>query len=251
MPRSARKHYNTSFFHVMVQGINREYILNQESEMKKYLELLNKYYEKFNLKIISYCIMNNHVHLLLYSDDINEISGFMQCINTSYAMYYNKKHDRCGFVFRDRYKAEGIYSKKHLISCIQYIHANPVKAGICKTEGQYKYSSYNDYIKKSGFVDDDILKLCFENDDDYKKLITKNYGYKDFIEYVERNSKSDKDKIIKYLKANNINMDNIKTDKEKLKELVIKLYKTYEITQTDLANILEINRLKVNRILKK
>ena len=74
MPRISRKNLETSFFHVMVQGIKKEYIFNQKIAIKKYIELLQTEKEKFNLQILAYCVMNNHAHLLIYTEKIEEMS---------------------------------------------------------------------------------------------------------------------------------------------------------------------------------
>ena len=84
--------------------------------------------------------------MLLYANDIKQISNFMKNINSIYAMYYNKKTDRVGYVFRNRFKSVPIMDRKQLYTCIKYIHMNPVKAGKVKEESDYRYSSYNDYL---------------------------------------------------------------------------------------------------------
>ena len=96
MPRLARKDYDTSFFHVMTQGINKECIFNDNTNKEKYIELMCKYLEKYNVKIIAYCIMDNHAHLLVYAKRIYELSEYMRSINTTYAIYYNRKIKRVG-----------------------------------------------------------------------------------------------------------------------------------------------------------
>ena len=88
----------------MVQGINKEYIFKTNEEKNKYLELLKKYYLEFEIDIIAYCIMDNHAHMLLYSEKIQNISNFMRQINSIYAMHYNKKKDRVGYVYRNRFE---------------------------------------------------------------------------------------------------------------------------------------------------
>ena len=70
MPRLARKDFKTPFLHVMVQGINKEYIFSKDDYIKTYLELLHKYLKDFPITIIAYCIMHNHAHLLVYVEDI-------------------------------------------------------------------------------------------------------------------------------------------------------------------------------------
>ena len=152
MPRIAMRDYNTSFFHIMVQGIRKEYIFNENNDINTYLKLIYKYIQKYNVKIIAYCIMNNHAHLLIYVEEIKELSEFMRSINTTYALYYNKKYKRTGYVFRNRYKAEPIFDEIHLINCMNYIHDNPVKAKICNSIKDYKYSSYREYRSNSGEI---------------------------------------------------------------------------------------------------
>ena len=122
MPRIARRDYNTSFFHVMVQGIRKEYVFTEREDIELYIRLIYTYMKKYSVKIIAYCVMNNHAHLLTYVEEIEELSKFMKCINTTYAMYYNKKYKKTGYVFRNRYRAEPIFNQEHLVNCINYIH---------------------------------------------------------------------------------------------------------------------------------
>ena len=161
MPRKSRRLLGETVCHHMVQGINKEEIFKTEDNKEKYIELLKKYYKEFKIDIIAYCIMDNHVHMLLYANDIKQISNFMKNINSIYAMYYNKKTDRVGYVFRNRFKSVPIMDRKQLYTCIKYIHMNPVKAGKVKEESDYRYSSYNDYLNKTGFIHEEILKFIF------------------------------------------------------------------------------------------
>lgn len=105
----------------MVQGINKEYIFKTNEEKNKYLELLKKYYLEFEIDIIAYCIMDNHAHMLLYSEKIQNISNFMRQINSIYAMHYNKKKDRVGYVYRNRFESVPIMTREQMYTCIKYI----------------------------------------------------------------------------------------------------------------------------------
>ena len=87
MPRIARKYLIGKVFHLMVQGLNKEYIFKKDDYKEKYRELVKDHIKEYNIKIIAYCIMNNHAHILIYSEDINKVSKFMQKINTIYAIY--------------------------------------------------------------------------------------------------------------------------------------------------------------------
>ena len=143
MPRLARECLETSIFHVMVQGIKKEYIFKNDRYIRRYLKIIN---EKLNddIEIIAYCIMNNHAHLLIKTEKIEELSKYMQRVNTNYAKYYNyTEGDSIGYVFRNRFKSEPILDKRQLIQCVKYIHQNPVKANMVKKASEYEFSSYN------------------------------------------------------------------------------------------------------------
>lgn len=147
MPRKSRECLDTSFYHIIVQGIKKEYIFNSKVNIEKYIELLMSEKEKFKVELLAYCIMNNHAHILLYTERIAEMSKFMHSVNQKFAQFYNYiNNERVGYVFRDRFKSEPIYNEKYLIRCIRYIHNNPVKARIVKSPHEYKYSTYNNYL---------------------------------------------------------------------------------------------------------
>ena len=113
MPRIARNQMQTTFFHNMTQGINKEYIFEENRCKKKYMELLQKEANEFDIKLIAFTIMDNHAHILLYTESINHMSLFMKNINAKFAMYYNYIYKRVGIVFRNRYKSQPILSEKH------------------------------------------------------------------------------------------------------------------------------------------
>lgn len=136
---------NSSFFHIMVQGINKERIFSTKENKERYLKLIYKNIE--GIEIIAYCIMDNHAHFLVKINKIKAMQEWMQKVNTGYAIYYNKINDRVGYVFRDRYKSQIIKNEKHLYTCLDYIHDNPVKAYICNKKEEYEFSSYMDIYK--------------------------------------------------------------------------------------------------------
>lgn len=97
MPRLPRNNIKTSYFHVMVQGIDKEYIFNRKIDIKYYISILYELKDELNIKIIAYCIMNNHAHLLIHTNDVSNLTKYMHKTNTKYAIYYNKIHDRVGY----------------------------------------------------------------------------------------------------------------------------------------------------------
>ena len=246
MPRIGRKNLDTSFFHVIVQGINKEYIFYKEEYIKKYKELLLDQLDKYDVKIISYCIMNNHAHILIYTKEIELMSEYMKSVNTSYARYYNKSENRVGYVFRNRYESEPIYEEIYLLNCIGYIHNNPVKAKMVNSVGEYKYSSYSDYIYKSGIANEDTIKLVFGSNKAYLEMYNiihqTDCQFKDCI--------NDIDFKLKYDELKQINLEEILSNKEKLKETILELVVKEKMPINKVSELLEISRFKISRILK-
>ena len=112
MPRIARNLLQEKkIFHIMVQGINKEKIFKLGSEKRKYIKLIKENLEEYEINLISYCVMTNHVHLLVYSENISSITQYMHNINTNYAIFYNKSHNRVGYVYRDRYKIHDFFRR--------------------------------------------------------------------------------------------------------------------------------------------
>ena len=229
-----------------MQGINKEYIFKNDEEKKKYLSLLKKYYKMYEVDIICYCIMDNHTHLILYSDNINNISNFMRMVNSMYAIYYNKKYSRVGYVFRDRFKSILIMTREQLYTCIKYIHMNPVKAKIVEKESEYKYSSCNDYLNKSGFLNQRILDFLFFKSQNYIEKF-KSIQYKNIYD----NKVNIKDTLNKFLNQENINLNQLKKERKLLEKFISYLNsKNYKYLKQELADVLGISRVTLYRRIK-
>lgn len=249
MSRIARKNLNASFFHVMSQGINREKIFYKESYRKKYLDLIRENEKNYNIEIIAYCVMSNHVHMLIYIEQINELSNFMRMINTSYARYFNWSEERVGYVFRNRFKSEPILDEKYLWQCIKYIHKNPVKAQMVQKCEDYEFSSYNDYKKKTGVAKNKILNKIFGSEN-YFSNIEHADDFSGFIE-DENNKEEVMEEYIKYfLCRNNMVMPEVLEDKKKLKELINVLLNNANMSKRDVEKRFNISSWKVEQILK-
>ena len=247
MPRRARKNLSTSFFHVITQGINKEYIFNKESYKRKYLKIVKEAKEQYEIDIVAYAIMSNHCHFLIYTENINNLSNFMKKVNEDYARYYNYMENRVGYVFRDRIKSILIMTREQLYVCIKYIHMNPVKAKIVEKESEYKYSSYNDYLNKTGFLNQRILEFLFHKSQNYIEKF-KSIPYKDIC-----NKKINIEEILnKFLKQKNISLNQIKKETKFLSEFLYYLNsKNYQYSKQELANILRIGRATLYRKIKK
>lgn len=230
----------------MVQGINKEYIFETNEEKDKYLELLRKYYKQFETNIIAYCIMNNHVHMMLYSEKIQNISKFMKQVNSTYAMYYNKKKDRVGYViYRDRFKSLPIMTREQMYTCMKYIHMNPVKAGIVEKEEQYKYSSYHDYLNQTGFVNKEILEFVFSSSKNYIETF-RTIEYKNLNTH---NKKSNLEEILNhFLIHEKTNLSEIRKNQLLIQKFMNHLNSNqYQFSKLEIARILKISRATLYR----
>lgn len=223
MPRLPRSYIKTSFFHVITQGINKSYIFEKAEDIKYYIKIMYHLTKEQKIKIIGYCIMNNHAHMLIETEEIEELSKYMQRLNTKYGKYYNKKYNRVGYVFRDRYRAEGIYTEEYLYNCLKYIYNNPVKAGICKKAEDYPYSNYKRIDKE----------------------LNENYTFID----VDDNDEDIGEEIIKkFLKESEMELIDLKRNKRKLKELIIILKEQYNISLRNIAKKVHMGREKIRRL---
>ena len=141
--------------HLIVRGIGRQLLFEEDPDYRYYLSLLKRYSIETGVRICAFCLMENHVHLLTYDKDLN-IPLFMKKTGISYTGYFNHKYQRSGHLFQDRYKSKAIESGSYLLSAMRYIHNNPVKAGLCSVD-QYRWSSWKYYDGVTGMVDTDIV----------------------------------------------------------------------------------------------
>lgn len=148
MPRQAREKSEFSTYHVIQRGNERKNIFLSNDDKSKFLETLARMKVKYNFILEAYCLMDNHVHMLI-NDNGNDISQIFKSINISYAYYFNRIYRRTGHLFQDRFKSEMIDDEKYLLQVSKYIHNNPVKAGLVKNAEDYEWSSYSIYLGKT------------------------------------------------------------------------------------------------------
>lgn len=128
----------------MVRGVNRQDIFHDEDHFRKYLDILLSVLLESGSRLLGYCLMRNHAHLLIDTGN-SSISEIMKSLGISYAQWYNRKNERCGHVFQDRFKSEPVENDSYLFTVIRYIHQNPVKAGIVAKAEDYPWSSCRSY----------------------------------------------------------------------------------------------------------
>lgn len=248
MPRKILQNINTDFFHVIVQGINKEYIFNQEVFMNKYLKLIYQYSNEFNINLISYCIMGNHTHMLIECKKNKNLSSFMKIVNQKFAQYYNYKKDRVGTVFRDRFLYEPIYNQTYLLNCFVYIHNNPKKANIVTNCSEYKYSSYNDYINKTGVASFNNINLLF-NTQNYLYIFKELHSRGTYALDIDITSSEILNlKIKEFESQNSTNLKSILQNKNQITNLIIYLKTSYSPLRLSDIDISKELNLSVNQI---
>ena len=131
MARQARKKSNSGIYHIILRGINRQQIFEDGEDYSKFLRILEECKAISKFEIFAYCLMNNHIHLLL--KEVKEpIEQVMKRITTRFVYWYNIKYQRSGHLFQDRFKSEPVESDEYFLTVIRYIHQKPVKAGLCE-----------------------------------------------------------------------------------------------------------------------
>ena len=144
MPRQARKKSENGIYHIMLRGINQQQIFEDEEDYAKFLDILKECKEISEYKVFAYCLMGNHIHLLV-KEGTENLEQMFKRICGRFVYWYNTKYRRVGHLFQDRFKSEPVDSERYFFTVLRYIHQNPVKAGICKRVEDYIYSSYSEY----------------------------------------------------------------------------------------------------------
>lgn len=238
----------------MTRGINKNKIFKSISDKQKLINIIREKLNEVDCKVYAYCVMDNHLHLLLNSS-IENLSLFMKKINISYAMYYNSKNDRIGPVFQDRFKSETILNDRYFYGVIRYIHNNPVKANIVAKPEKYNWSSMSEYIgDKADIVHINGIQLIqksFETESSFMKFhqIQDEHNYLEIEEEDELKNIKLSEKIIKnYLEEVNLKDINELIDKN---ELIIRLLKTKQYSYRKIAELVECSVYQVHTSNKK
>jgi putative transposase len=259
MPRLSRKFSNSQIYHVMLRGNEKKYLFYDEDDKERLLDTLKVKKENGEYLLYAFCLMDNHVHLVVKDCD-NNLPSIMKRINTSYAYYFNKKYKRVGHVFQDRYRSEVIEDEAYLLSVIKYVHNNPVEARMVEHAAQYKWSSFNIYTgasANSGLVEiAQILELYSLTRETAIQLFikhtneevedTKVLDINDDVD-IEENEKIRK-YLDRYLYLNNIESIDYVIKRKDDRNKIIRELKGTGLSVRKIASILGLNRNIVQRI---
>jgi len=265
LPRQRRKIGLSKIYHVIARGNERKDIFLDDEDKNKFIQIIINKKNKNEYILYAYCLMNNHLHLLLKEQE-DGISRIMRRINTAYAYYFNKKYDRVGHVFQNRFKSEPVENDRYLISLIRYIHNNPVKAKIANQPHQYKWSSYSLYlIEQKCIIDkEEILNFFSLNKPKAIRLFNefcRQQNNDTFMDYQEvfkeakeiTSVEKTKEYTSRYLKEKGLQIESLKDkiNKEYRDKLIIELIEKTNLSYREIANILGFSRRVVEKRVNK
>lgn len=256
MPRVAREISKTKVYHIILRGNDKQDIFYDEQDYEKFKNEVIKSKEKYQCDLYAYCLMNNHVHLVIY-DKEDKISKIIQSISISYSSYFSKKYEKVGHLFQNRFLSKNIETREYLLEVVRYVHQNPLKAKIANTD-KYKWSSYQEYVYNDKIINSNLILSIFGNT---KQEAIKNFIFfhsyneeklNDDVEYEMIGRLTDdklKEKIEKLLEINDVR--EIRTyDTEIRNEKLKKIKEIKGTTKVQLSRVLGINKKMLERVMK-
>lgn len=248
MSRKARVLSTTNIYHIILRGVNRQTIFWDREDRVIFLNRLSRYKDICGYELFAYCLMDNHIHLLL-REGKEPLSIVFRRLLDSYVHWYNAKYDRCGNLFQDRYKSEPVNDERYFLKLVHYILHNPVVAGICSRPEKYEYSSASEYIlNRSGITDiDHVLRMM-----DQKVL-------KDFLikpaEIDQQKNREDHPSLVKINDKKAVDIitgklgKSVPVDQEVLKQN-IRSFLDKGISMRQISRITALSRTVLYRLLK-
>ena len=141
MPRPFREECHGAVHHVWARGVRKTLIYRDDFDCLRYLVMLGRAVEEFGWRCLAYCLMGNHMHLVIETPRPNLGKG-MERLHGDYASAFNARHDVSGHVFQSRYKNKRARNDPHLWQMNRYVAQNPVKARLCSRPEDWRWSSY-------------------------------------------------------------------------------------------------------------
>lgn len=251
MPRQPRRKSHSGTYHCMMRGINKQDIFLEEKDYLEFQNILKKTQKEFLYQLYSYVLMPNHIHLEIKVENQN-LSQSVHSILTIYAKYFNRKYDRTGHVFENRFLSKNVENSSYLLNLVRYIHQNPLKARISKME-QYKWSSYQEYFKKEKIEKEnqicntkEVLRLFSKDKEqvlqeflNFNKEVVTFQESDELLEYEMKNKLTDEE-VIYFMKEKLgiVNVQEIQKYKVNYRnEIIYKLKMMKGITQPQIVRI--------------
>jgi len=171
MPRTARIILTGYPHHILQRGHNRQTVFASDEDYLYYLDNLKEWKEKLGCKVYAYCLMTNHVHLVIDpGDDERNLALLMKRVAGRQTRYVNKLEQRSGSLWEGRYKSSPINTNEYLLACCRYVELNPVRAGMVVDPLAYRWSSYGSKVgvHRQAWLDDDPCYLALADSPDQR-----------------------------------------------------------------------------------
>jgi len=241
MSRRARVLSCTNVYHVMFRGVNKRQIFFDDEDHQYLIDTINRYKIISGYEVYAFCLMDNHFHLLIKIGQ-EPLGIVFRRIGDAYVFWYNKKYDRCGHLFQNRYRSEPVEDEQYLLHVWRYILQNPIKAGICKLPQEYKWSSALEYCYGKACITD-MAYIFGILGDNLKDYMQKNDEDEVWRNDHGRHRLSDKEAL------KIIQNDNMPEEKEKLPSWV-KRQITAGISVRQLSRLSGITKNRIERMKK-
>ncbi|MTI80138.1 MAG: transposase [Firmicutes bacterium] len=259
MPRHQREKSKSGYYHIMIRGNERKNIFQDEEDKFRFVETLYKKKQENRFSLHAFCLMDNHVHLMLREGE-EDVATVMKRITVSYVYYFNKKYKRVGHLFQDRFKSENVEDDGYVLALVRYIHQNPVRAGMVKSVSEYKWSSYNCYLNENNYfakaIETETILGLFSGDNRIAKKHFKEYmeeeAQEEFIDLVGEVEVMDEE-TAKELFETMLSLGNNPDGNAKMQisdNLIKEFRKKTNLSIRKIAAISGLNKDKVNKMLK-
>lgn len=156
MARRGRQLAESEIYHVMLRGVNRDAIFLEDVDRQRFLTVLAVVKEASGCQIFAYCLMTNHVHLVLRVTD-EPLAVVVKRIGVRYAGWFNHRYGRVGHLFQDRFTSRPVEDDAYLVALLRYVWRNPVEAGLADRAEDYPWSSRRFLGRPSLLLDEDVL----------------------------------------------------------------------------------------------
>jgi putative transposase len=141
MPRTARASQGGFCYHVLNRGNARQRVFHKKADYEAFLELLAQARRRLPMRLLAYCLMPNHFHLVLWPRHDGDLSRFMQWLLTAHVRRYHRHRRTSGHVWQGRFKAFAIQQDQHLLTVLRYVERNAVRAGLVRRAEAWRWSS--------------------------------------------------------------------------------------------------------------
>ncbi len=142
MVRPPRIHHPGLIYHVINRGNNKQTVFHDDEDYRRYLGIIYRYKRQLDFHLFAFCLMPNHVHLLIQVTETSSISTIMQKITLSHTRHLHHKYQRCGHIWQGRFRSPIVSDDIYLENVLRYIEQNPLRAGMVRSPDDYPWSSY-------------------------------------------------------------------------------------------------------------